>query len=166
MDCSLPGSCCSWNSPGKNTRVGCHLLLQQKFLIQGSNPCLRWLLHCRHILQPLSHQGSPRVVHLHNNYQTSFYFKIICTFFWKYFHYWQYLLDTTSKNHSYSLTTNLALSYMLATSQNLESSYCVYRYFHHSDAGPNSCNVISPSQLMLASKQLISVPFLFLPPLP
>ena len=26
MDCSWPGSC-SWNSPGKNTGVGCHFLL-------------------------------------------------------------------------------------------------------------------------------------------
>ena len=96
---------CPWNSPSKNARGGRHFLPQWKFLIQGSNPCLRWLLHCRQILQPLSHQGSPRVVHLHNNYQTSLYFKVICTFFWKYFHYWQYLLNTTSKNHPYFLTT-------------------------------------------------------------
>ena len=27
-----------WDSPGKNTRVGCHFLLQGIFLIQGSNP--------------------------------------------------------------------------------------------------------------------------------
>ena len=32
MDCSLPGSSCSWNSPGKSTGVGCH------FLLQGSSP--------------------------------------------------------------------------------------------------------------------------------
>ena len=29
-----------WNSPGKNTGVGCHALLQGIFLPQGSNPCL------------------------------------------------------------------------------------------------------------------------------
>ena len=29
MDCSLPGfSLCPWDSPGKNTGVGCHFLLQ------------------------------------------------------------------------------------------------------------------------------------------
>ena len=28
---------CSWNSPGKNTGVGCHSLLQGIFLTQGSN---------------------------------------------------------------------------------------------------------------------------------
>ena len=31
---------CPLDSPGKNTRVGCHFLLQGIFLIQGSNPCL------------------------------------------------------------------------------------------------------------------------------
>ena len=29
---------CLWDSPGKNTGVGCHALLQGIFLIQGSNP--------------------------------------------------------------------------------------------------------------------------------
>ena len=28
---------CPWESPGKNTGVGCHFLLQGTFLIQGSN---------------------------------------------------------------------------------------------------------------------------------
>ena len=46
MECSTPGSC-PWNSPGKNTGVGSHVLLQGIFLIQGSNP---GLLHCRQIL--------------------------------------------------------------------------------------------------------------------
>ena len=31
---------CPWDSPGKNTRVGCHFLLQGIFLTQGSNPGL------------------------------------------------------------------------------------------------------------------------------
>ena len=30
----------SMEFPGKNTRVGCHFLLQGIFLTQGSNPCL------------------------------------------------------------------------------------------------------------------------------
>jgi len=38
---------CPWDSPGKNTGVGCHLLLQGIFLTQGSN---LGLLHCRQIL--------------------------------------------------------------------------------------------------------------------
>ena len=47
---------CSWNSPGKNTGVGCHVLLQGICLTQGLNP---GLLHCRQILYYPSHQGSP-----------------------------------------------------------------------------------------------------------
>ena len=52
MNCSL----CSWNSPGKNTRVSSHSLFQGIFPTQGLNP---GLLHCRQILYHLSHQGSP-----------------------------------------------------------------------------------------------------------
>ena len=48
---------CPWNSPGKNTEVSCHFLLQDIFLTQGSNPGLP---HCRQILYHLSHCGSQR----------------------------------------------------------------------------------------------------------
>ena len=37
MNCSPPGSSCTWDFPGKNTGVGCHFLLQGIFLTQGSN---------------------------------------------------------------------------------------------------------------------------------
>ena len=47
---------CPWNSPGKNTGVGCHFLLQRIFLTQGSNPSL---LHWQVDSLLLSHQGSP-----------------------------------------------------------------------------------------------------------
>ena len=40
MDCSPPGSSVHGDSPGKNTRVVCHFLLQGIFSTQGSNPCL------------------------------------------------------------------------------------------------------------------------------
>jgi len=43
-----------WNSPGQNTGVGSHSLLQGIFPTQGSNP---GLLHCRQSLYCLSHQG-------------------------------------------------------------------------------------------------------------
>ena len=36
---------CPWDSPGKNTGVGCHALLQRIFLTQGSNLRLLCLLH-------------------------------------------------------------------------------------------------------------------------
>ena len=36
MDCSHPPRLlCPWDSPGKNTRVGCHFLLHPKQVIQG-----------------------------------------------------------------------------------------------------------------------------------
>ena len=53
MDCRL---LCPWDSPGKNTGVGCHALLQEIVPTQGLNPGLphgRWILYC------LNHQGSP-----------------------------------------------------------------------------------------------------------
>ena len=56
MDYSPPGSSVHGDSPGKNTEVGCHALLQGIFLTQGSKPGLP---HCRQILYLLSHQGSP-----------------------------------------------------------------------------------------------------------
>ena len=37
MDCSLPGSSVHGDSPGKDTVVGCHFLLQGKSLIQNHN---------------------------------------------------------------------------------------------------------------------------------
>ena len=52
VDCSPPGSSVHGDSPGKNTGVGCHFLLQGIFLTQVSNP---GLLHCGQILYPLSH---------------------------------------------------------------------------------------------------------------
>ena len=56
MDGSPPGFSVPGDSPGKNTGVGCHALLQGIFLTQGLNP---GLLHCRQILYRLSPQGSP-----------------------------------------------------------------------------------------------------------
>ena len=43
--CSLPGSSIFGDSPGKNTGVCCHTLLQRIFLTLGSNPPLLHLLH-------------------------------------------------------------------------------------------------------------------------
>ena len=45
MDCSPPGSSVRGDSPGKNTGVSCHALLQGVFPTQGSNPSLLCLLH-------------------------------------------------------------------------------------------------------------------------
>ena len=48
---------CPWHSPGKNTGVGSHSLLQGIFSSQGLNQSL---LHCRQVFYCLSHQGSPK----------------------------------------------------------------------------------------------------------
>ena len=56
MDYSPRGSSVHGDSPGKNTGVGCHALLQGIFPTQGPNPDLP---HCRQILYWLSHQGKP-----------------------------------------------------------------------------------------------------------
>ena len=48
-----------WNSPGQNTGVGSHSLLQGIFPTQGLNPGFP---HYRQILYQLSHQGSPKRV--------------------------------------------------------------------------------------------------------
>ena len=58
MDCSPPGTSVHGDSPGKNTGVGCHALLQGIFPTQESN---QGLLHFRQILYQLSCQGSPEI---------------------------------------------------------------------------------------------------------
>ena len=60
MDCSLPGSSvhglpCPWDSPSKNTGVGSHSLFQGIFPTQGLS---LGILHCRQILDHLSHRNS------------------------------------------------------------------------------------------------------------
>ena len=76
MDCSPPGSFVQY-SPGKNTGVGCHALLQRIFLIQGSNPCLLYLPYWQEGLLPLAPPGKP----LHWN--ISCLFTLIKSFFFK-----------------------------------------------------------------------------------
>ena len=55
MNSSPPAFSVHGDSPGRNTGVGCHALLQGIFPTQGSNPDLP---HCRQILYHLSHQRS------------------------------------------------------------------------------------------------------------
>ena len=60
MDYSMPGSSVYWIFPGKNTGMGCHLLLQGIFLTQGSNTCLLCLLHWQGDSLPLNDLRSPK----------------------------------------------------------------------------------------------------------
>ena len=58
---------CPWNSPGKNTGVGYHALLQGIFPIQGLNPgLLHWQAGS---LQPVP-PGKPKVCIYTNNVKT------------------------------------------------------------------------------------------------
>ena len=59
MNCSLPGSSIHGDSPGKNSWLSCHALLQGIFPTQGLNPGLP---RCSWILDHLSHQGSPWIL--------------------------------------------------------------------------------------------------------
>ena len=47
-----------WNSPGQNTGVGCHAVLQPIFPLQELNP---GLLHCRRVLYQLSYSADSTV---------------------------------------------------------------------------------------------------------
>ena len=68
MDCSLPGSSCPWNAPGKNTGVGYHFLSQGIFLTQGLNLHLFHLLHWQVDSLPPAPAGKPQ------RFWTSIYF--------------------------------------------------------------------------------------------
>ena len=50
-----PRVCSPWDSPGRNTGMGCHSLLQGIYPSQALNP---GLLHCRQILYHVRHKGS------------------------------------------------------------------------------------------------------------
>ena len=52
---------CPWDSPGKNTGVGWHFLLQGIFLTQGIKPASPVSPALQADSLPLSHQGSPEV---------------------------------------------------------------------------------------------------------
>ena len=63
--------CCPWDSPGKNTGIGCHALLQEIFSTQGSNPrllCLtcigRQVLYHYHHLNGLKFSYGPNLSHV------------------------------------------------------------------------------------------------------
>ena len=59
MDCSPPGSSVHGDSPGKNSEVSCHALLQGIFPTQGSNPRLLHLLYWQAGSLPLAPPGKP-----------------------------------------------------------------------------------------------------------
>ena len=78
---------CPRESPGKNTGVGYHCLLQGIFPTQGLNPRL---LHCRWLLFQLNHQGSLIMVRLANS-QLHIYFKMKFQKAWLWDFDWNYI---------------------------------------------------------------------------
>ena len=62
MDYSPPVSSVHGDSPGKNTGVGCHILLQGIFLTQGSSLQILWLLHWQVGSLPLVPPRKPDVI--------------------------------------------------------------------------------------------------------
>ena len=62
LDCSPPGSSVHVDSPGRNTGVGCHALLQGVFSTQGSNLLLLLSLWQAGSL-PLAPPGKPLSTH-------------------------------------------------------------------------------------------------------
>ena len=57
---------CQWDSPGKNTGVGCHFLLQGIFPTQGSNLGLLCLLNWQAGSKPLESPGKHPVTNILN----------------------------------------------------------------------------------------------------
>ena len=75
---------CPWDSPGKNTGVGCHALFQRIFLTQGLNPGLLRLLQWQAGSLPLAPPGKriPSANGLPPNKPHSFSFFNIHLFIW------------------------------------------------------------------------------------
>jgi len=84
MNCSPPGSSVHGDSPGKNTGVGCHALLQGIFLMQESNLHFLCLLHWQASSLPLAPPGKPHLyvyictcIHTHTHTHTMKYYSVI-----------------------------------------------------------------------------------------
>ena len=69
MYCNPPRRLWPWNFSGKNTKVGCHFLLQRIFLIQGLNLRLLHLLHWQAVSLPLVPPGKHFRLPLPHNQQ-------------------------------------------------------------------------------------------------
>ena len=73
---------CPRDSPGKNTGVGCHALLQWMFLTQGLSPCLFNLLHWLVGSLPPAPPGKPikiqvEFIKIYGKVYTTMIFKVV-----------------------------------------------------------------------------------------
>ena len=78
-DCSPPGSSVHGDSPGKNTRVGCHSLLQRISPFQGLNLCL---LHRQADSLPRMPPGKPHLNYISIQIHGDFSFPSWYIYFW------------------------------------------------------------------------------------
>ena len=87
---------CPWDSPGKNTGVSCHALLQGIFPTQGSNPhvdgsCIGWqvLYHQRYLGSPnipVNDLYSPPFAFLNSNYLPPSFIVVFALYYLKFFY--------------------------------------------------------------------------------
>ena len=85
----------AWDSPGKNTEVGCHTLLQGIFLTPGWNWRVSCFLHWQGGLSHYRHLGSPKGgLHLSKRFSISLIVLKNC---------WKFILQ----NHTFILNTML-----------------------------------------------------------
>ena len=87
MDCSPPGSSVHGDSPGKNTGVGCHALLQGIFPTQRLSSCLLCLLHWQVDSLPLEPPGKPNLYTSSSKKKIDFFLPLINNLWNSYFHY-------------------------------------------------------------------------------
>ena len=66
VDCSPTRLLCPWDSPDKNTGVGCYALLQGIFPTQGSNSCLPMSPALQADSLPTEPSGKPLMACSHN----------------------------------------------------------------------------------------------------
>ena len=96
-----------WNSPGQNTAVDCHFLLQGILLTQGSN---LGLLHCKQTFNHLSHSPSWRLTNTAKVQLTLVGMRELELSSIQSHKYQRHTCDTLTKLHTYSKVTDSSLS--------------------------------------------------------
>ena len=104
---------CPWDSPGKNTGVGCHALLQGIFQTQGSNPCLLHLLHWQEGSLPLALPRKPYTVVQFSSVQLHSHVRLFATPW------------TTARQASLSITKSQSLPKLMSIESVMPSSHLI-----------------------------------------
>ena len=123
VDSTPPGSSVHGNSPGKNTGVSCHALLQKIFPTKGSNP---GLTHFRQILYQLSHQVSIYIIFLIHSFvnryldcSISWFLWIMLQVMWKCKYLFKILISIPLNTHpKVGLLDNIVVLFLIEISPN------------------------------------------------